>query len=72
MATRGRPPVRVFIIPTERATLEQWARRRTTAQGLAVTAYRLRCSFDATKNRARAKPGSASERTDASHPPPQP
>ena len=32
---RGRPPVRVIISPSERTTLEQWARRRTTAQGLA-------------------------------------
>ncbi len=35
---RGRPPGRVIISPSERATLEQWARRRTTAQGLAQRA----------------------------------
>ena len=35
---RGRPPVRVIISPSERTTLEQWARRRTTAQGLAQRA----------------------------------
>jgi transposase len=38
MAKRGRPPVRVVISPSERTTLEQWARRRTTAQGLAQRA----------------------------------
>jgi len=38
MAKRGRPPVRVIISPSERTTLEQWARRRTTAQGLAQRA----------------------------------
>ena len=38
MATRGRPTVRVTISPSERTTLEQWARRRTTAQGLAQRA----------------------------------
>lgn len=38
MAKRGRPPVRVIISPRERTTLEQWARRRTTAQGLAQRA----------------------------------
>src|SRR3954454_14622032 len=38
MATRGRPTVRVTISPSERATLQQWARRRTTAQGLAQRA----------------------------------
>jgi transposase len=35
---RGRPSTRVTISPTERATLEQWVRRRTTAQGLALRA----------------------------------
>lgn len=35
---RGRPPVRVLVSPSERTTLEQWARRRTTAQGLAQRA----------------------------------
>jgi transposase len=35
---RGRPPVRVVVSPSERTTLEQWARRRTTAQGLAQRA----------------------------------
>jgi hypothetical protein len=38
MATRGRPTVGVTISPSERTTLEQWARRRTTAQGLAQRA----------------------------------
>ena len=38
MATRGRPTVRVTISPSERTLLEQWARRRTTAQGLAQRA----------------------------------
>ena len=38
MAKRGRPTVRVTISPSERTTLEQWARRRTTAQGLAQRA----------------------------------
>jgi transposase len=38
MAKRGRPTVRVTVSPTERTTLEQWARRRTTAQGLAQRA----------------------------------
>jgi len=33
MAKRGRPTVRVTVSPSERTTLEQWA-RRTTAQGL--------------------------------------
>ena len=35
---RGRPPMRVIVSPSERTTLEQWARRRTTAQGLAQRA----------------------------------
>jgi transposase len=30
--------MRVIISPSERATLEQWTRRRTTAQGLALRA----------------------------------
>ena len=38
MAKRGPRPVRVVISPSERITLEQWARRRTTAQGLAQRA----------------------------------
>src|SRR5262245_59213255 len=38
MPHRGRPTVRVTISPSERTTLEQWARRRTTAQGLAQRA----------------------------------
>ena len=38
MAKRGRPTVRVTVSPSERTTLEQWARRRTTAQGLAQRA----------------------------------
>jgi len=35
---RGRPSGRVLISPSERATLEQWVRRRSTAQGLALRA----------------------------------
>jgi transposase len=35
---RGRPSERVIVSPSERATLEQWIRRRTTAQGLAQRA----------------------------------
>ncbi len=35
---RGRPTARVIVSPSERTTLEQWARRRTTAQGLAQRA----------------------------------
>src|SRR4026208_532788 len=38
MTKRGRPTVRVTISASERMTLEQWARRRTTAQGLAQRA----------------------------------
>ena len=38
MAKPGRPTGRVTISPSERTTLEQWARRRTTAQGLAQRA----------------------------------
>lgn len=38
MARRGRPTARVTISPSERTTLEQWARRRTTAQWLAQRA----------------------------------
>src|SRR5688572_10344783 len=38
MAKRGRPTVRVTVSPSERTTLEQWARRRTTAQSLAQRA----------------------------------
>jgi transposase len=34
----GRPSERVVVSPSERTTLEQWARRRTTAQGLAQRA----------------------------------
>ena len=37
-ARRGRPTDRVVISPTERTTLEQWTRRRSTAQGLATRA----------------------------------
>ena len=39
MAKRGRPTVRVTVSPSERTTLEQWARRRTTEQGLAQRAH---------------------------------
>ena len=35
---RGRPSGRVLISPSERATLEQWVRRRSTAQGIALRA----------------------------------
>ena len=35
---RGRPRRRVILRPSERATLEQWVRRRSTAQGLALRA----------------------------------
>lgn len=38
MAKRGPRPVRLVISPSERARLDQWARRRTTAQGLAQRA----------------------------------
>lgn len=40
MATsrRGRPCERLVLSPSERARLEQWVRRRTTAQGLAQRA----------------------------------
>jgi transposase len=35
---RGRPSTRLTVSPSERATLEQWVRRRSTAQGLALRA----------------------------------
>lgn len=35
---RGRPTERVIVSPSERTTLQQWTRRRTTAQGLAQRA----------------------------------
>lgn len=38
MTKRGRPTVHVTVSPSERTMLEQWARRRTTAQGLAQRA----------------------------------
>ena len=38
MAKRGRPVVRVTVSPSDRTALEHWARRRTTAQGLAQRA----------------------------------
>lgn len=37
-ARRGRPSNRLVISPSERTTLEQWTRRRSTAQGLATRA----------------------------------
>lgn len=37
-ARRGRPSERVVVSPSERTTLEQWLRRRSTAQGLAQRA----------------------------------
>ena len=41
----GRPVTRVVISPSERTTLEQWARRRRTGQGLAQRArIVLRCA----------------------------
>ena len=41
----GRPITRVVVSPSERTTLEQWARRRTTGQGLAQRArIVLRCA----------------------------
>lgn len=41
----GRPVTRVVISPSERTTLEQWARRRRTSQGLAQRArIILRCA----------------------------
>jgi transposase len=35
---RGRPSARLIVSPSERATLEQWVRRRSTAQGVALRA----------------------------------
>lgn len=35
---RGRPKARLTVSPTERARLQQWTRRRTTAQALALRA----------------------------------
>ena len=40
---RGRPTERVVVSPSERATLEQWTRRRTTAQGLSQRAQIVLC-----------------------------
>lgn len=37
-ARRGRPSDRLVISPSERTMLEQWVRRRSTAQGLAMRA----------------------------------
>lgn len=45
---RGRPSAGVIISPSERATLEQWVRRRSTAQGLAL---RARIVLACTRNR---------------------
>ena len=46
---RGRPSTRVIISPSERATVEQWVRRRSTAQGLALRArIVLACTRDRT------------------------
>jgi transposase len=39
----GRPVIRVVISPSERTTLEQWARRRRTGQGLAQRARIILC-----------------------------
>ena len=42
---RGRRTERVMVSPTERITLEQWTRRRRTAQGLSQRArIVLRCA----------------------------
>ena len=38
MANRRGRPARLIVSPSERATLEQWIRRRSTAQGLALRA----------------------------------
>ena len=35
MAGRGRPKAELLLTEDERATLERWAHRRTTAQALA-------------------------------------
>src|SRR5882672_86744 len=46
---RGRPSTRVIVSPSERATLDQWIRRRSTAQGLALRArIVLACTSDRT------------------------
>lgn len=59
MAQRGRPTVRVTISPSERTTLEQWARRRTTAQGLAQRAQIvLACALADRIRRSRRRCGS--------------
>ncbi len=45
----GRPVPRCVLSPSERTTLEQYARRPTTAQGLALRArIVLRCATGAT------------------------
>lgn len=45
MAGLGRPKARLVVAPGERETLERWARRRKTAQGVAVRArIVLRCA----------------------------
>ncbi len=45
---RGRPVPQVVLSPSERLTLEQYARRPTTAQGLALRArVVLRCATGA-------------------------
>jgi len=46
---RGRPVARIVLSPAERTTLEQYARRPTTAQALALRArIVLRCATSAT------------------------
>ncbi len=48
-ATRGRPKAVLTVSPDDRQTLERWARRRKTAQGLALRSrIVLRCSSGAT------------------------
>ena len=43
--TRGRPKAPLVVDPADRATLERWARRRKTAQGLALRSrIVLRCA----------------------------
>ena len=46
---RGRPRTYLTVSPSERATLEQWVRRRSTAQGLVLRArIVLACTRDVT------------------------
>jgi hypothetical protein len=36
MARRGRPTVEIILSPEERATLQRWTRRHSSAQALAL------------------------------------